>query len=171
MNETSAAKGKRPAHIPAKARAEAEVSSEDAVARSARELADLKDQEVRLDKALKEIRKTIEDKEGAAVELMRARGLDLFKINGVGSFWTQPHNYPTVKDRAAFLKWLRDTKQDALIKEDVPWPTLRAFVTERLGDAKPLPAGVENFTKMKMHYRRVPKRPEADNRSTTEEGA
>lgn len=158
----------RPAHIKDKTKVEHEVS-DDAYKALLKQFIELKDEKDDLEKRLKEINQALdghEDKETQVVHeglhaklfaWMESKGFDLVRINGLGSFWPKPENYPSVNtdEKPALFEWLDAAGMGAIAKRDINWQTLKGWVNDRLAENKPLPPMVNVAIKMKIGFRRA----------------
>lgn len=146
----------RPDFVGPKKKVEGEVperSEEEVLAKLLCDLADKKKQ-LALDE--KENNKAISEAEVKLAALMQARGLDLFRIKGLGTFSTQIKNHPSVSqdNQEAFNQWLDSNGLGLLAKRAVHPSTLQGWVKEWLEEGHELPPYVGNFPTIKIHIHR-----------------
>lgn len=149
----------KPSYIPDKKQAEVELEAVDSMAVLGRQLMALKEEKEELAEELKSVNSLIEEKENALSEMMVARSIDLFRVDGI-TFYTKEETYPSVKKDALedFIVWLDSNGAGAIAKRSVHPMTLRAWVKERIENAQELPPQVSIFTKTEVNTRRSNKK-------------
>jgi hypothetical protein len=120
----------------------------------AKKLRVYKDKKEDLENQLEELKKGMDDFNTEFVELMEVNELKKFTIDKVGTVYIEPDIYPTVLDKPLFHKWLRANNFGDLIKEEVHYQTMKAFLKEQLESKNKLPEGIKIFPKSQVRIRR-----------------
>lgn len=115
----------------------------------------LKSTKKELEETLTETNKEIDALETELTELMETSGVDLFRVAGVGTFFTQEHYYPTVNDKESFASWLDENGEGAIAVRSVHPQTLKSWVKARLAEGLELPPMVTNFIKRRVNTRKA----------------
>jgi len=111
-----------------------------------KQLRTLKDEKEQLAAREKEINKSIRSlTEQQIPEYMDDNEIEKVSVEGVGTVFLQTKVYANVKaeNKEAFYEWLRETGNEALIKEYVFPATLNAFAKEQLGNGVALPDAID----------------------------
>jgi hypothetical protein len=95
--------------------------------------------------------KEIDSIETELTALMETEKIDLFRVGKLGTFSINPHNYPTVTSDVDLIRWLDDNGMGAIAKRTVHYQTLKGLVNELTKENKPIPDGVTNFVKPRVH--------------------
>lgn len=82
-------------------------------------------------------------------------GLQNVKGEDGCTYYRKEQMFANVKmeDKPTFFQWLRDNDMGDIIKEDIHFKTLTAFVKEQLEHENPLPKYVSTFTRDTIAYR------------------
>jgi hypothetical protein len=108
-----------------------------------------------LEAQVTELNKEIDAIDTELSELMQARGVDLFRISGVGTFFTQVVNYPSVSNTEEFVAWLDANGMGAMAKRTVHPQTLKGWVNDRLREGLDVGPHVNNFQKVRVNTRKA----------------
>lgn len=118
------------------------------------EYAQKKDEKDRLEAELTALNKELDDDNKELVALFEKAGIKNVKLEGLGTFFCALDVRPKVVDEEALHKQLRKEGMEALIKQSVPWATLRAAVKERREQGKADFKGIEVFELQQVRLRR-----------------
>lgn len=117
-------------------------------------LKELRDRETTLDKELKAIREKIEMLQPEFVAYMQDHRLQNAHVAGIGTVFLQNRNYAKIKDQIILFEALRKSGNGNLIKETIHPSTLRGYANDTLKENKPLPPGMEVYTKTVVAIRK-----------------
>ena len=155
----------RPAYVKPKRSKAAEVDEQDRLVELAKELHAKKARKAELEAELKDTNKAIDKLDEELGELMETRKVDLFRVAGYGTFYTQVKNYPSIVDPEEFINWLDAQGEGAMAKRTVHPSTLQAWVKERLENNLGLPKAksslgqeydlINNFQKVRVGTRKA----------------
>lgn len=104
---------------------------------------------------LSEVNEQIDALEKELADVMLAKGVDLFRVKGVGTFFTTVKNYASVTDKEGFIVWLDEQGMGAMAKRSVHPSTLNAWAKEWIEEGKQLPNSVNSFTKTEVSTRKA----------------
>lgn len=99
---------------------------------------------------LKEVKVKRAIAEKKLVDEMTTQQVKSFKTDRLGGFRTQVMVYPNVKDREVLLAYIKKRKLQWLFTTSIHGQKLRSFVTELMEQSKPIPPGIEPFTKTEI---------------------
>jgi len=117
----------------------------------ARELAEQKCAKDMLEEQVSEINIHIEALSQLIVEKMQAESLEKVGLSDGSTCYVSYEVYPSVKDKAALLEWVKKHKMAASLS--LPWQTLRGLCNDLSVAGKPMPEGVECFLKTAARIR------------------
>lgn len=142
--------------VPPKAVVEERVSENvlAALTEPCRQLFEKRNTKERLEAELTELNKELDEDNKELVALFDKAGIRNLKIDGMGTFFQATDLRPKVLDEDALFKQLRKEKLENIIKETVPWQTLRALVKERRDQGKADFKGIEVFELQQVRLRR-----------------
>lgn len=145
----------RPAHIKPRTQQVGEVSTGSEEEELARAIMLLKARRDDLKEQEKDNNKELDAVEQRLAALMEARGMNLFRIEGLGTFSTSVKNFPSCSDQAALAAWLDENGMGSISKRSVHPSTLKGWVNDRLKEGKQLPQCINNFTKTCINTRKA----------------
>lgn len=120
-----------------------------------KELMALKASKEEFKERLSEVNAEIDKLEEQLASLMIAKGVDLFRVKGVATFFTSVKNFTSVTDKDAFIAYLDESGQGAMAKRSVHPSTLNAWAKEQLEAGKELPKSLNNFSKIEVNTRKA----------------
>ena len=107
------------------------------------------------EEAVKETNKRIDAIDEELSQMMVARGVDLFRIKELGTFFTQEVNYPSVSNNEEFIAWLDQNGMGAMAKRSVHPSTLKGWVNDRLKEGLEVSPHVNVFKKTRVNTRKA----------------
>lgn len=147
--------GARPAYIKDKKPVEMDASNDLRMKELAVQLMEAKAKKKAAAEAEAAANKEIDAIDEELSQMMVTRGVDLFRINGIGTFFTQDINYPSVSNQDAFIEWLDTEGMGAIAKRTVHPQTLKGWVNDRLKEGQSISPYVNNFIKTRVSTRKA----------------